>query len=81
MKKLLLLSLLATMMVGCDYVKSSYTTPEGIRVSIIDSCEYLHYAHGHGPHYTHKGNCKFCLERNKKMIKEQIDTVLIEIFD
>lgn len=81
MKKLLLLALLATIMMGCDYVESSYTTSEGIRVSIIDSCEYIHYSHGSGSHYTHKGNCRFCTERNKRMIREQVDSILTEIFD
>ena len=82
MKKLLLLALLATMMVGCKDEKGrNYATDEReytYEVTVIDSCEYICT-----PYYklAHKGNCKYCLERNKKMIKEQIDTALLEIFD
>jgi hypothetical protein len=43
----------------------------------IDSCEYIQHSYG----FAHKGNCRFCLERNKKLIKEQLDSTLIEIFD
>jgi hypothetical protein len=82
MKKLLLLSLLATMMVGCEEKNEDreYATCERgytYEVLVIDSCEYFRSAYI----LAHKGNCKFCLERNKKMVKEQIDTALIEIFD
>ena len=31
-------------------------------IVIIDSCEYIIY----GRKLTHKGNCKYCIERNKK---------------
>ena len=83
MKKLLLLAL-AIMMVGCKESTNNdrnYSTDErgyAYKISVIDSCEYICT-----PYYklAHKGNCKFCAERNKKMIKEQIDTALLEIFD
>ena len=81
MKKLLLLALLTTMMVGCKDEKGrNYATDEKdytYEVLVIDSCEYFRSTYI----LAHKGNCKFCMERNKKMIKEQIDTALIEIFD
>jgi hypothetical protein len=32
----------------------------------VDSCEYLFGNWGYATVLTHKGNCKFCLERNKK---------------
>lgn len=82
MKKLLLLALLIIMMVGCkDEEDREYATDERgytYQMLVIDSCEYICT-----PYYklAHKGNCKYCLERSKKMIKEQIDTALIEIFD
>ena len=47
------------------------------KVETIDSCEYVIY---HSD-ICHKGNCRFCLERQKKMIKEQIDSALIQKFD
>ena len=81
MKKLLLFAL-ATMMVGCqDEEGRNYATDERgytYKVTVIDSCEYI-YTFRYK--LAHKGNCKFCAERNKKMIKEQIDTALLEIFD
>ena len=38
------------------------------RTIVVDSCEYLTKYNGYerGYMFTHKGNCKFCLERNKK---------------
>lgn len=43
-------------------------------VKIIDSCEYLQYSRLVGTNtgvysLTHKGNCKYCIERNKKCIQ------------
>lgn len=75
MKKLLLLALLITMMVGCnnDALNHVYGTGE----QIIDSCEYIT---GYN-RLTHKGNCRFCTERNKRMIREQVDSILTDIFD
>ncbi len=74
MKKLILLALTALMMAGCEnkYIETDYYTSEGLRVSIIDSCEYIHYSCGFGPEYTHKGNCKFCAERRKKELEELV---------
>lgn len=36
-----------------------------VDVLVIDSCEYITIAGGECS-LTHKGNCKFCAERNKK---------------
>ena len=83
MKKILLLTLLAIIMVGCKESTNNdrnYATDERgytYEVTVIDSCEYFRSSY----YMIHKGNCKFCLERNKKLVKEQIDTALIEIFD
>ena len=35
-------------------------------IRIVDSCEYLLGQWGYGTVLTHKGNCKYCIERNKK---------------
>jgi len=84
MKKLLLLALLAIMMMGCKESTNNdknYATDEKgytYELIVIDSCEYICTS---SYKLAHKGNCKYCLERSKKMIKEQIDTALIEIFD
>ena len=81
MKKIITLAFLTTIMVGCkDGEGRNYATDERgytYEVSVIDSCEYFVNCY----YMVHKGNCKYCLERNRKMIKEQIDTALIEIFD
>ena len=37
------------------------------KIVAIDSCEYLYTDAGNnGQTVFHKGNCKFCIERNKK---------------
>jgi hypothetical protein len=69
------------MMVGCkDEEGRNYATDERgytYEVSVIDSCEYYYSTYV----LTHKGNCRFCTERNKRMIREQVDSILLEIFD
>lgn len=81
MKKLLLLALLAMIMVGCDYNSNRNidTKIEGVIYGtiIIDSCEYISEYY----RLAHKGNCRFCAERNRRMIREQVDSILNEIFD
>lgn len=37
-----------------------------IRLYIIDSCEYIGHINNWHDVLTHKGNCKFCKERNNK---------------
>lgn len=74
MKKLLLLALAAVLMAGCTPVmKTDHYTNEGLEISIIDSCEYIHYSCGWGPEYTHKGNCKYCEQRRQREIREIIN--------
>ena len=43
-----------------------YGLGEHLRIEIIDSCEYLENGSEGSNCYslTHKGNCKFCRERN-----------------
>jgi hypothetical protein len=51
-----------------EYAKVDVLSPE---VVVIDSCEYIQYKSGNGyRHITHKGNCKFCAERNRKLLTE-----------
>lgn len=73
MKKIILLAFVTLMMAGCNYTETDHTTSDGKEVCIIDSCEYIKYSNGYGPHYTHKGNCRFCAERRKKELKELVE--------
>ncbi|MBO5631397.1 MAG: hypothetical protein J5965_20205 [Aeriscardovia sp.] len=43
----------------------------------VDSCEYIRYWKG----IAHKGNCRYCAERNRRIIREQVDSILTDIYD
>ena len=73
MKKIILLALVTLMMVGCDYTPTDHATSDGKQVVLIDSCEYVKWSNGFGPHYTHKGNCRFCTERRKQELKSLVE--------
>lgn len=46
------------------------------KLRVIDSCEYIEYDRTLGVDgqysLTHKGNCKFCKQRNEKLCKQKI---------
>lgn len=45
------------------------------KIIVVDSCEYiLGYTHSYngGPVLTHKGNCKFCAERQRKLLNSYL---------
>lgn len=75
MKKIILLTLTALMMMGCDEKQPDGTyKPSSYRIYIIDSCEYVGYAIGSQYDYlAHKGNCRFCKERRQKELKELVE--------
>lgn len=84
MKKLLLLALFAMIMVGCENTTENIEAPLGgnmftkpYQTIIIDSCEYVS---GYR-RIAHKGNCRFCAERNKRMVHQQVDSILLDIFE
>lgn len=81
MKKIIILAFLATMMVGCGSSAEEDTElcKNRYHIIVLDSCEY--YSHNYTFDLTHKGNCRFCAERNKRMIREQVDSILTDIFD
>ncbi len=78
MKKLILLSLTAFVMVGCIKTKddgepilSDYYNQHSIDnpyIQVIDSCEYICW---HSC-MSHKGNCRFCKERRQKELEELV---------
>jgi hypothetical protein len=53
---------------GCEAI----TGEAKYEIIVIDGCEYLHKTNGYqsGESFSHKGNCKFCTERNKKQTEE-----------
>ena len=72
-KKIILLTIITLIMVGCDYnSNSNINTNTGgyiYETIIIDSCEYIRAAY----RLTHKGNCYFCKERRQKELKKFIE--------
>ena len=80
MKKIILLSLVALMMAGCEYRTDAEIQEaqrlNGFNIVVIDSCEYLKNKEGSGylgyGFFAHKGNCRYCKERREKELKELI---------
>lgn len=73
MKNLITVFTMAMMVVlsSCNNNVETKTTTlfvdgSGVEVLIIDSCEYIKIKGGNASWGSHKGNCKFCLTRNKK---------------
>lgn len=70
MKKLFLLFAIA--LASCETKNATINSTEvvingyEIRNYEIDGCEYIGWLNGNSSVLTHKGNCKFCTERNKK---------------
>lgn len=75
MKKLILLTFISLVIVGCDIEQQDGTyKPYAYRTYIIDSCEYVGYATGSTSDYlAHKGNCRFCKERRQKELEELVN--------
>lgn len=77
MKKLVLLALAALMMVGCDE-PATIDIKEGLKIVNIDSCEYIK-CYTYGCVYSHKGNCRFCQQRMRKLMMEVRDSLLRQV--
>lgn len=71
MKKIILLTLTALMMAGCDEETDKSTKMVQFKILQIDSCEYLRVDGYYG--YAHKGNCRFCKGRRQKELKELVE--------
>ena len=57
--------------VGTIYINDKQNVP--IYTYVIDSCEYVGLiTNFHNQFLTHKGNCKFCAERSKKIIATNV---------
>jgi hypothetical protein len=61
--------LVAFIFCGCDGNVQQKSTPYrlsggiGVEIVTIDSCEYIKVNNGNASWGSHKGNCKFCVER------------------
>jgi hypothetical protein len=53
-----------------NYMMFEYGTTDEYHIQEIDGCEYIlvNGTANHEPALTHKGNCKYCLERDKKIV-------------
>jgi hypothetical protein len=49
---------------------STYRSVDEFSIIIIDSCEYIIYnaKANDGGAFAHKGNCKYCVKRNKMFV-------------
>lgn len=71
MKKSLFVLILGLVIASCDTtVKTSEDSTQfwrgnSIEVIVYDSCEYVLFSNGQSSWGAHKGNCKYCAERNK----------------
>lgn len=74
MKKIILLTHITLMMVGCGEInrKKEYIK-ESEKILVIDSCEYIERGVYYGSVLVHKGNCRFCKERREKEIKDIVE--------
>lgn len=78
MKKIIISTLTALMMVGCEMKQTTENieAPYGgnlgntpFQTILIDSCEYVTGTYK----LSHKGNCRFCEERRQKELKELVE--------
>lgn len=73
MKKILFILVTVLLLSSCEKTTTVYSNKGHLpwRVVEIDSCEYIldHYM------LAHKGNCKYCQERNRKMIKDILTAI------
>ena len=65
------ISIIGVLLISCKTtVKETETTEyimgKPVKIIEYDSCEYVGFNMGNGYRYSHKGNCKFCIARNKR---------------
>ena len=69
-KTIVIVTLLAVIFCGCqnpEDMKDEKKFKGGYTSIVIDSCEYITSYVYMGESICHKGNCRFCRERNKKL--------------
>lgn len=73
MKKVVILILVSSFLYSCTEPNTKQTSTDlvvsygnaPLKIVEVDGCEYLFGEWGNATVLTHKGNCKFCKERNK----------------
>ena len=78
MKKIVILTLTALMMVGC--VKDGKVDRSEFVIVELDSCEYIKWNASYG--YQHKGNCRFCEQRDSikwEKRKKELEEFVIKL--
>ena len=74
MKKIILLTLISLMMVGCAEESAQPKELHITQTYIVDSCEYIGLGIGYPEGIlVHKGNCRFCAERRKQELKDLVE--------
>ena len=74
--KMLVITALLWLLVICiqrfenSYVDNVSYNDQEYNVIVVDSCEYLYKRSGYRGYFAHKGNCKYCIERQKKLMGE-----------
>lgn len=80
-KNIILLALTALMVVGCRYkatgknIRTASNPVVIVDENTLDSCEYY-------PKYGHKGNCRFCKERDSikwEKRKNELEELIIKL--
>lgn len=70
------LFMIALLVVCCNTSVETYQIKETrngqhFQIMIIDSCEYLGFSNNMP--FAHKGNCRFCQQRTKNLLKQELD--------
>ena len=85
MKKLILLVFISLVVVGCisDDEEAKIYENDGFATLTYDSCEYTFKTTGYKGFLAHKGNCKYCEERDsikwekrKKELEELVNRLM-----
>ena len=70
MKKIMILILVAMAVASCNVKGEEIRYTKGGATYIIydiDSCEYIRFSDVAGAYFIHRGNCKYCAERDKRL--------------
>lgn len=78
---LITIILAVLLLMSCEEEHQPKKIVDGYEIIVVDSCEYLILPYYKGGVMSHKGNCRFCAERNKRMVHQQVDSILLDIFE